>query len=95
MPLIVITAGILQDRWLKTVPLLEARAQTRLASLSTDSIHVLTAGAIQPADPDRPVQAQIASQLADPASPVAKAIDASANVIIAAINNVLHYQISG
>jgi len=44
MPLIVITAGILQDRWLKTVPLLEARAQTRLASLSTDSIHVLDRG---------------------------------------------------
>jgi pimeloyl-ACP methyl ester carboxylesterase len=41
MPLIVITAGILQDRWLKTMPYLEARAQTRLASVSTDSIHVL------------------------------------------------------
>jgi pimeloyl-ACP methyl ester carboxylesterase len=44
MPLIVITAGILQDRWLKTVPRLEARAQARLASLSTDSIHVLDRG---------------------------------------------------
>jgi pimeloyl-ACP methyl ester carboxylesterase len=44
MPLVVITAGILQDRWLKTVPHLEARAQTRLASLSTDSIHVLDRG---------------------------------------------------
>lgn len=44
MPLIVITAGILQDRWLKTVPHLEARAQTRLASLSTNSIHVLDRG---------------------------------------------------
>jgi hypothetical protein len=44
MPLIVITAGLLQDRWLKTVPELEARAQTRLASLSTDSIHVLDRG---------------------------------------------------
>jgi pimeloyl-ACP methyl ester carboxylesterase len=43
-PLIVITAGLLQDRWLKTVPELEARAQTRLASLSTDSIHVLDRG---------------------------------------------------
>jgi hypothetical protein len=32
MPLIVITAGILQDRWLKTVPKLEAGAQVRLAS---------------------------------------------------------------
>jgi pimeloyl-ACP methyl ester carboxylesterase len=41
IPLIVVTAGILQDRWLKTVPRLEARAQTRLAMLSGDSIHVL------------------------------------------------------
>jgi hypothetical protein len=40
-------------------------------------------------------QAQIASQLRNPASPVAKAIDGSANVIIAAINNVLHHQTSG
>jgi hypothetical protein len=40
-------------------------------------------------------QAQIASQLRNPASPVAKAIDGSANVIIAAINNVLHQQESG
>jgi hypothetical protein len=44
MPLIVITAGILQDQWLKTVPALEARAQTRLALLSADSIHVLDRG---------------------------------------------------
>jgi pimeloyl-ACP methyl ester carboxylesterase len=44
MPLIVITAGILQDQWLKTVPQLEARAQTRLALLSTDSIHVVDRG---------------------------------------------------
>ena len=40
-------------------------------------------------------QAQIASQLRNPASPVAKAIDGSANLIIAAINNVLHHQASG
>jgi hypothetical protein len=40
-------------------------------------------------------QAQIASQLRNPASPVAKAIDGSANVIIAAINNVLHHQATG
>jgi hypothetical protein len=33
---------------------------------------------------------QIASQLRNPASPVAKAIDGSANVIIAAINQMLH-----
>ena len=39
-------------------------------------------------------QAQIASQLRNPASPVAQAIDGSANVIIAAINNVLQHQAS-
>lgn len=44
MPLVVITAGILEDRWLRTVPALEARAQTRLAGLSSDSIHVLDQG---------------------------------------------------
>jgi pimeloyl-ACP methyl ester carboxylesterase len=44
MPLIVITAGILQDQWLKTVPRLEATAQTRLAALSGNSIHVLDRG---------------------------------------------------
>jgi pimeloyl-ACP methyl ester carboxylesterase len=44
MPLVVITAGILEDQWLKTVPELEARAQTRLAALSTNSIHVLDRG---------------------------------------------------
>jgi hypothetical protein len=40
-------------------------------------------------------QAQIASQLRNPASPVAKAIDGSADTIIAAVNNVLHHQASG
>jgi pimeloyl-ACP methyl ester carboxylesterase len=40
IPLIVVTAGILPDRWLKTVPELEARAQARLALVSADSIHV-------------------------------------------------------
>ena len=44
MPLIVVTAGILQDQWLKTVPVLEAKAQTRLASLSADSSHVVDRG---------------------------------------------------
>ena len=33
---------------------------------------------------------QIASQLRNPSSPVAKAIDGSASVIIAAINQILH-----
>jgi len=44
MPLIVVTAGVLQDRWLKTVPELEARAQMRLALLSANSVHVLARG---------------------------------------------------
>jgi hypothetical protein len=44
MPLIVVTAGVLQDRWLITVPKLEARAQRRLALLSADSLHVLARG---------------------------------------------------
>jgi pimeloyl-ACP methyl ester carboxylesterase len=43
-PLIVATAGVLEDKWLATVPRLEAKAQTRLASLSTNSIHVLDVG---------------------------------------------------
>jgi alpha/beta hydrolase family protein len=43
-PLIVVTAGVLEDTWLATVPHLEAEAQTRLASLSTDAIHVLDTG---------------------------------------------------
>jgi hypothetical protein len=38
-------------------------------------------------------QAQIAGQLRNPDSPVAKAIDGSANVIIAAIGNVLHHRV--
>jgi hypothetical protein len=36
--------------------------------------------------------AQIASQLRNPDSPVARAIDGSASVIIAAIDNILHHQ---
>jgi pimeloyl-ACP methyl ester carboxylesterase len=44
LPLVVITAGILEDKWLRTVPMLEARAQTRLAGLSTNSIHVVDRG---------------------------------------------------
>ncbi len=43
-PLVVVTAGILEDKWLATVPHLEAEAQTRLASLSSNSIHVLDRG---------------------------------------------------
>ena len=41
MPLIVITAGIIEDEWLATVPKLAARAQVRLADLSSNAIHVV------------------------------------------------------
>jgi pimeloyl-ACP methyl ester carboxylesterase len=44
VPLIVVTAGVLQDQWLSTVPALASRAQTRLAGLSSNSIHVLDRG---------------------------------------------------
>jgi pimeloyl-ACP methyl ester carboxylesterase len=44
MPLIVVTAQVLEDKWLSTVPRLASRAQTRLAGLSSDSIHVLDLG---------------------------------------------------
>ena len=44
MPLIVVTAGVLEDRWLSTVPVLASRAQTRLAGLSSNSAHVIDRG---------------------------------------------------
>jgi pimeloyl-ACP methyl ester carboxylesterase len=44
LPLIVVTAGVLEDQWLRTVPMLEAHAQTRLANLSTNAIHVVDRG---------------------------------------------------
>jgi pimeloyl-ACP methyl ester carboxylesterase len=40
-PLIVVTAGIIEDRWLATVPKLAARAQVRLADLSSNAIQVV------------------------------------------------------
>lgn len=44
-PLVVVTAGILEDQWLRrTVPRVEARGQTRLAGLSSKSVHVLDRG---------------------------------------------------
>jgi pimeloyl-ACP methyl ester carboxylesterase len=43
-PLVVVTAGVLEDQWLRTVPALEARAQTRLAGLSSDAVHVVDEG---------------------------------------------------
>jgi hypothetical protein len=39
-----ITAERIEDEWLATVPRLAARAQARLAGLSTDGIHVVALG---------------------------------------------------
>jgi pimeloyl-ACP methyl ester carboxylesterase len=41
IPLIVVTAGIIDDEWLATVPKLAARAQVRLAGLSSNAIQVV------------------------------------------------------
>lgn len=41
IPLAVVTAGILEDEWLATVPKLAARAQVRLADLSSNAIQVV------------------------------------------------------
>lgn len=41
IPLVVVTAGIIEDEWLATVPKLAARAQARLAGLSSNAIHVV------------------------------------------------------
>jgi pimeloyl-ACP methyl ester carboxylesterase len=66
LPLVVITAGILQDQWLRTVPRLEARAQTRLALLSSDSVHALdqSVGHFIPRDDPRIVIAAVRAVLA-------------------------------
>jgi pimeloyl-ACP methyl ester carboxylesterase len=40
-PLVVLTAGIIEDEWLKTVPAEERAAQDRLAGLSSNSVHAL------------------------------------------------------
>lgn len=62
-PLIVVTAGVLEDEFLSTVPVLASRAQTRLAGLSSDSIHVLDRGEghfIPDNDPGTVVRAALA-----------------------------------
>jgi pimeloyl-ACP methyl ester carboxylesterase len=43
IPLVVVTAGIIEDEWLATVADLAARAQARLAGLSSDAIHLVAA----------------------------------------------------
>jgi hypothetical protein len=54
--------------------------------------YILAGAQYDPQVPAGLSQAQIASQLRNPDSPVAKAVDGSANVIIAAIDTVLHRQ---
>jgi pimeloyl-ACP methyl ester carboxylesterase len=44
LPLVVVTAELIDDRWLATVPDLAARAQARLAGLSSDGIEVVALG---------------------------------------------------
>ena len=41
VPVIVVTAGLIEDEWLATVPVLAARAQARLASLSSNAYQVV------------------------------------------------------
>ena len=41
VPLLVVTAGIIEDQWLATVPKLAARAQVRLAGLSSNALQVV------------------------------------------------------
>ena len=41
LPLVVVTAGIIEDEWLATVPKLAARAQARLAGLSSNGYEVV------------------------------------------------------
>ncbi len=41
IPLIVVTAGIIEDEWLATVPKLASRTQVRLAALSSNAIQVV------------------------------------------------------
>jgi pimeloyl-ACP methyl ester carboxylesterase len=41
IPLVVVTAGIIEDEWLATVPKLTSRAQVRLAGLSSNAIQVV------------------------------------------------------
>jgi pimeloyl-ACP methyl ester carboxylesterase len=44
LPVVVVTAEMIEDEWLATVPELAARAQVRLAGLSTNAIHVVADG---------------------------------------------------
>jgi pimeloyl-ACP methyl ester carboxylesterase len=55
LPLVVVTAEVIEDEWLATVPKLAAGAQARLAGLSSNAIHVVATGSghfIHEDDPD-------------------------------------------
>ena len=41
IPVVVVTAGIIEDEWLATVPILAARSQARLAGLSSNAFQVV------------------------------------------------------
>jgi pimeloyl-ACP methyl ester carboxylesterase len=41
IPVVVVTAGIIEDEWLATVPILAARSQARLAGLSLNAFQVV------------------------------------------------------
>ncbi len=59
-PLVVLTAEVLEDEWLSQVPDLAARAQARLATLSTNAVEVLapdTGHFIQDEDPSLVLEA--------------------------------------
>ena len=60
IPLVVLTAELIEDRWLKTVPRRAAAAQARLATLSSDAIQVVVENSghfIQDEDPAIVVEA--------------------------------------
>jgi hypothetical protein len=60
--------------------------------LDIDNHYVLAGAQYDPQVLAGQSMSQIAAQLKDPASPVAKAIDQSANVLITSINQILHAQ---
>ena len=100
LALVVITAGILEDRWLRTDPGLEARAQTRLANLSSNSIHVLAAntGHFIPENDPGLVSAVVlavveAARSGGPLAPCAKVVRSSASAECVAPGQLVHQRI--
>ena len=100
LPLVVITAGILQDRWLRTVPLLEARAQTRLANLSSNSIHILDAnvGHFIPEDDPRLVLSTVlavvaAARWGETLAPCARVVEGSGSARCVSRGQLAHQRV--